>query len=213
MNRYRILVLGFALLVVVVLPALVQAAPLALPPRPTPQPTATSVPQPAPAGGSIELRVQFPEAWPWDEVPWQELWTVVQWQDAPDHWRDVEGWRGGLDSVATGEGGSVVGQKVWWVGEPELGEGPFRWLVTQGEGGESLATSALFDLPSVGGGTVTVEAALEPPLSAPPLLPMAGGAPPGGLWLLLVGGLVVLGAALMVAACWRTGRSRRGRCR
>jgi len=76
------------------------------------------------------------------------------------NWHDVEGWQGTLDSVATGEGGTVMGKKVWWVAERDLGTGPFRWVVTRDEGGRLLGTSEPFDLPGAVGATVTVEVSL-----------------------------------------------------
>ncbi len=123
---------------------------------PTPPPAA----RPAPAGAQIELRVQFPPTWPWTKSHWQELWTVVQWQDTWGDWHDVEGWQGALDDVEIGEGGEVVGQKVWWVAESDLGKGPFRWRVYQGW--RLLAQSGTFDLPDSNGATVMVEVSLVP---------------------------------------------------
>jgi len=152
-------------LAVASLSSLVQTA-VALPPRPTPEPTATPTVQPellskpVPSGGSIELRVQFPSTWPWEKSHWQDLWTVVQWQDEWGHWRDVEGWQGGLDAVGIGEGGEVVGRKMWWVAESDLGRGPFRWRVYQGW--RLLAQSGTFDLPDSNGATVMVEVSLAP---------------------------------------------------
>jgi len=108
--------------------------------------------------------VQFSQAWPWGTAPWQDLWTVVQYQKGPEGgWVDVEGgWRGGLDDVVVGEDGEIVGKKVWWVAEADLGRGPFRWRVYRSKGGWLLITSEQFYLPSLNGGTVTVEVSLEP---------------------------------------------------
>jgi hypothetical protein len=134
----------------------------ALPPRP-PTPTFTDVAsaRSAPAGGSIELRVRFPAAWSGRGSPWQELWTVVQWQDPhTGTWREVEGWRGTLDGVG-GEGGNVAGHKTWWVAQRDLGTGPFRWLVYRSKGGPLSVASEPFDLPAGSGGTVVVEVTLE----------------------------------------------------
>jgi hypothetical protein len=136
----------------------------ALPPRPPlPTPTAWSEPaaRSAPDDGFIELRVRFPAAWPGRESPWQELWTVVQWQyPHTNTWREVEGWQGTLDGVR-GEGGAVAGHKTWWVAERDLGAGPFRWLVYRSEGGPLLVASEPFDLPAGAGRTVVVEVTLE----------------------------------------------------
>ena len=134
-----------------------------LPPRPTPRP----IPQPSakprpPAGAWLELRAQFPSTWPWDSVHWQELWTVVQWQDPyTRYWHDVDGWRGGLDDVTVDEGGAVLGGKGWWVAEKDFGTGPFRWAIFQGQRGELLSVSEPFDLPDSTGATATIEVLLE----------------------------------------------------
>jgi len=109
--------------------------------------------------GVIELQVHFPSTWPWNEVHWQELWTVAQWQDNEGRWRDVEGWRGTLDRVVVDEEEQVVGRKTWWVAESDLGRGPFRWRVYRSQGGRLLATSDEFTLPE----TVAVEVVLESP--------------------------------------------------
>jgi hypothetical protein len=134
----------------------------ALPPRPpTPTFTVVAPTRSAPDSGSIELRVRFPAALPGRESPWQELWTVVQWQDPhTGTWRDVESWQGTLDGVR-GEGGAVVGHKTWWVAQRDLGTGPFRWLVYRSQGGPLSVTSEPFDLPAGGGETVGVEVILE----------------------------------------------------
>jgi hypothetical protein len=134
------------------------SSPNLLPPLPTLPPAAKGPPPRA----SIELHARFPQAWPWGTVHWQELWTVVQWQDAWGGWHDVEGWRGELDEVATGDEGEVVGHKTWWVAKSDLGTGPFRWLVYEGRQGRRLATSVPFDLPDTRGRTERVEVSLAP---------------------------------------------------
>jgi hypothetical protein len=140
-----------------------QAAPSALPPRPTPPvspalpprpepvPDAHSTSAPAPTGGYIELDVQMGEAWAEGGVPWQALWTVVQWQDRLGNWHDVEGWQGTPDRADSEEC-----KKVWWVARADLGKGPFRWVVYQRRGAKLLAQSESFDLPHVVGETVSV---------------------------------------------------------
>ena len=142
-----------ALLALAAAPSLTQLARADLPPRPTPQPT-SAVPKPAPTGGLIELHVQFPEA---ISYQWQELWTVVQWQDEWGYWRDVAGWQGTLDSVAEG-----AGAKTWWVAEEDLGGGPFRWRVYRSAGGWLLVQSDEFYLPTRKGQAVAVAVTLEP---------------------------------------------------
>jgi hypothetical protein len=108
--------------------------------------------------GTIQLQAQFSHEWPWNEVHWQDLWTVVQWQDAEGIWHDVEGWKGTLDDVTIGEDGQVVGHKTWWVSKVHLGEGPFRWLVYQKS--KRLALSETFHLPGSIGGTEFVQVVL-----------------------------------------------------
>jgi len=138
----------------------------ALPPRP-PTPTFTPIPPPsqqlASTVAQIELCAQFPSAWPWNEIHWQELWTVVQWQDNKGQWHDVEGWRGTLDRVVVDGDEEIVGRKTWWVSASDLGEGPFRWLVYRAEGGRLLVSSEEFYLPGADGQTAMVEVALERP--------------------------------------------------
>lgn len=136
-----------------------------LPPRPTVIP-GTNVPgsdlssNPAKDGGRIQLHAQFSQAWPWNELHWQSLWTVVQWYDADGNWHVVDGWQGNLDTIEQKEAG-WVGQKEWWAGAEILGSGPYRWLVYR-QDGQLLATSDAFALPDVPGGLIIVELLLEP---------------------------------------------------
>ena len=125
-------------------------------------PTATPLPRPStPArGGAIELRAQLAWNWPQDETPWQNLWTVIQWQDRWGRWHDVEGWQGTLDRLVPGERGTGI--KVWWVGESDLGTGPFRWLVYRERDGRLLARSKPFYLPQHARGMVAVQVAIAP---------------------------------------------------
>jgi len=145
-------------------PAATQAAPADLPPRPTPQPTAVSdlpgrpTSPPAnsrsrrPTGGFITLRVPLGAPWASTDAPWQELWTVVQWEDRAGNWHHVEGWQGTLDEVSDGQG-----RKVWWVADDDLGTGPFRWMVYQRRDGRLLIRSESFHLPHRVGEVVVVE--------------------------------------------------------
>jgi hypothetical protein len=128
----------------------------ALPPRPT-VPAGDVKPS---AQAQIQLQVQFPGSWPWQTTPWQNLWTIVQWQDPQGIWHDVEGWKGTLDEVKISDSGDVTGYKTWWVGGEHMGKGPFRWRVYQGEGGYLLATSESFDLPSIDKATLLVKVPL-----------------------------------------------------
>ena len=159
--------IGSVLLTITALSGLAKAAPVALPPRPptrTPQvaPQPTSLPALATVldGAMIELRVQFPQ----DrlEYHWQELWTVVQWQDEFDNWREVEGWQGTPDEVVSGEGGRVDGKKVWWLSGDLFGQGPFRWMVYRSQGKKLIVESELFYLPDRDGATLLVETSLAP---------------------------------------------------
>lgn len=154
--RWRCVLTFVASLVVLMLAALTsptQIAQAGLPPRPTPQPASSEA---ALAGmASIELRVHLGQMG--QAVRWQELWTVVQWQDASGKWHDVEGWRGALDEMVNGEG-----RKVWWVYRRDLGTGPFRWVIYQSPSGGLLASSNVFHLPGAEGQAVDVAVKLKP---------------------------------------------------
>jgi hypothetical protein len=148
--------LACALLLVEGLAGPLQTASAALPPRPTPvTPTSTPTGPEEPAGAWIELRAYPPPGDP--SFTWQELWTVVQWQDINDGWHDVEGWRGTPDRVAEG-----AGSKVWWVAQKDFGTGPFRWIVHLGQGSEHLVQSDPFTLPDAAGAILTIEVQLAP---------------------------------------------------
>ena len=141
-------------------PAQQAATPTSPPPTWTPGPAPIKTPQGAPlpepgwGGGAIELQVRFSPA---RLKHWQEVWAVVQWQDAWGDWHDVEGWRGTLDEIVGAEG-----RKTWWVYRQDLGKGPFRWLVYDRAGGKLLAASQSFNLPGASGQTVKVQVELEP---------------------------------------------------
>lgn len=123
--------------------------------------TPETQPTPVPVTGAlIELRVIFPDTWPWGELHWQDLWTAVQWQDADGAWHTVAGWQGTLEDITLGE--QVVGWKRWWVDKKNLGAGPFRWVLYRDYGGPALATSEPFDLPATLGTVVMVEVAPTP---------------------------------------------------
>ena len=66
-------------------------------------------------------------------------WTAVQWQDMDGEWHTVEGWQGTLDEEY---------RISWWLGEEHFGQGPFRWLIFDNEGGEMLFRSQTFYMPS-----------------------------------------------------------------
>lgn len=120
-------------------------------------PPAQPAPQSALTGAQIQLRLQFSQDWHATGIPWQELWTVVQWQDEWGYWRDVAGWQGTLDQVQDGEG-----KKTWWLDEGLLGKEPFRWRVYRSQAGTLLATSDPFDLPTSTGATATIKMSLGP---------------------------------------------------
>ncbi|MCP5098728.1 MAG: hypothetical protein GY943_24520 [Chloroflexi bacterium] len=132
-----------------------------LPPRSEPVIGSSAVSNPDDLkGGRLFLRVHFSEDWPWDELHWQEdLWHVVQWHDHDKTWRDVDGWQGSLDSIAQENG--WIGQKELWIDEGDLGAGPFRWMVYDGNG-RVMATSPEFYLPGDVTGFVEVDLGLEP---------------------------------------------------
>ena len=131
----------------------------ALPPRPDPETDPTG--DDPSNGGPLILLVQFPQDWPWEHVHWQNLHTVVQWQDPyTGKWHDVQGWKGTLDTVEIDTSGLVTGKKTWWFGGKDLGTGPFRWLVYGSPKDSLLATSTAFNLPDSAGGSITITVAL-----------------------------------------------------
>lgn len=72
--------------------------------------------------------------------PTTDMWAVVEWY-APetDQWHMVEGWQGQFTN----------GEVQWWVGEDQLGQGPFRWVVyTQEIDGKLVKISDEFNLPA-----------------------------------------------------------------
>jgi hypothetical protein len=164
-NRVMVIVIALTVIMMVLFSSLALTA-QALPIRPTPEdPTEVPTEEPPAPGtarlpnlGAIELRAAFPETWPWGQRAWDEVWTVVEWQDDGGEWRVVEGWQGTLDEVSQEDG--VTGRKTWWVGKPNLGRTPFRWRVYQSRGGLLLATSETFSLPASTHETVRVEIAL-----------------------------------------------------
>ena len=151
-------------------PAFTQAAPAILPPRPptqvptaTPQhlnPTATPVlvlPTTSPVPGSHSAGVAAAALELQAEAP-ATAWTVVQWAGG-GQWFDVEGWRGEL---------GPTGQVEWWVLPPQFGLGPFRWVVYNQAGGQMVAVSADFYLPSSAADHVVVTVMPVPTATAKP---------------------------------------------
>jgi len=109
-----------------------------LPPRPTLTPTPAPPHEGSEVGAHIVLEVVDAPA---------DAWSVVQWQDFAGGWHDVEGWRGSLDQS---------GMRRWWVAPKDFDTGPFRWVVTQGQGGAIVWVSESFSLPAKGRETVLV---------------------------------------------------------
>ncbi|MBN1813130.1 MAG: hypothetical protein JXA14_14940 [Anaerolineae bacterium] len=141
------LIVACAVLLAISISPLVDIARADLPPRPNPPAPTGSNGGKSPAGAPIALRATFSPGWPWDRVHWQELWTVVEWQSAEGAWYAVAGWQGTLDRIMVEENGDIVGEKEWWVYEPNLGQGPFRWLVYAERDGRPIAASDPFHLP------------------------------------------------------------------
>lgn len=108
----------------------------------TPQPLAVQLLYPKLTGAFIELQA---------EPLRPGLWTRIQWQDAFGAWRDIEGWQGFFNEDQ---------RVLWYVGEEHLGNGPFRWLVYENQGGDLLATSQPFSMPSRSGEVLRVEVSL-----------------------------------------------------
>jgi len=165
-------------------------------PGPVPVKTPVSTPAPHHPGGAwIRLRVR-------GSGGLENLWTEVQWQDGEGEWHLVEGWQGPLEGL----GDEWV--REWWVSQSQFGEGPFRWAIYWGAGGDLLALSAPFTLPETEGATRWVEVSLEAAPPAPiPLLPLSGGGISWVPYLLL---LVGIGAILAGIACAVGGRRGRG---
>jgi hypothetical protein len=147
------------------------APPPPLPPVPTatftPVPTATSGLIAPFSGAFIRLHLQFSQTWSWDEMPWQALYTIVQWQDNEGTWHNVVGWQGTLDAVEPTADGHIMGYKTWWLAEDNFGTGPFRWQVYYRQ--QLLTTSELFYLPARTRRNLPIQVTLSPQVSAPPL--------------------------------------------
>lgn len=97
-------------------------------------------------GAHIELYVE--------DAP-VDAWASVQWQDETGGWQNVETWQGPLE-----EDGDY---KSWWVDPKDFGKGPFRWLLTDGDGGSILAVSEEFALPTDVNEVLITVISLKPP--------------------------------------------------
>lgn len=135
-----------------------------LPPRFGDKPFPTATPSiitahSSTSGAKIQLQLQFPYSWAWDEMPARELQTVVQWRDSQGEWHNVNGWQGNLDKLNTTADSTISGEKSWWVSGDLMGKGTFRWTVNWNN--TALATSEPFSLPVVNNSVVVVEVVLE----------------------------------------------------
>ena len=115
-----------------------------LPPRPE-APTAP-VASTTLSGAQIKLIVTDPAGGEWTEIEWQDPNT--------GDWHKVDGWRGSMIA----DGSTAV--QVWWVDRDQFGDGPFRWLVYDAEGGELVATSENFETPKNNEQVITVTMAI-----------------------------------------------------
>lgn len=113
-----------------------------LPPRLPPRPGEPETPTPVPIyGASIQLH---------SSTSMPGAWTVVEWQNEHGEWYVVTGWQGNLDDGDNDK-------KRWWVYTDDFGSSPFRWQVYDSKGGELLATSESFELPTQNFQVVTVD--------------------------------------------------------
>ncbi len=111
----------------------VHAAPN-LPPRPTLTPTSTPAPTSTPVSPAPNLaRILLVAG-----SAYEGAWTVVQWQDKPGEWHDVEDWQGEVRN----------GWIRWRVAPKDWNTGPFRWQVYDKADGTLLASTASFTLPT-----------------------------------------------------------------
>ena len=144
-------------------------APAVLPTRvDTPPPISRAKREPPPVGAWIELRMACQPSCA--VLPWQEMWTVVQWQDGLGRWHDVEGWQGKMEVI-----GGDQATRSWWVDHKDFGAGPFRWLICQENCHNPLGASASFYLPDGLNRVVAVEVTAY--LESDPSLPLKPGNP------------------------------------
>lgn len=146
MKHVRIALFSFGLAGLLLAALLAMQAPSAaqaLPPRPTEAPPTAAPPEVT--GGFIVLTINMDE-------PTNDVWTAVEWQDPhTDVWHLVDGWQGAPNANH---------EVRWYVGQEDLGSGPFRWLVYDAPEGDLLATSETFMLPEHARQTVAVVATL-----------------------------------------------------
>ena len=149
----RILPVGLVSLLLVMIAGLFLSnstplqASVSLPPRPTLTATPTNTPSPPPVNTTTPppspVKTDTPKPENLARIllvagsVYEGAWTVVQWQDKPGMWHDVEGWQGHVRN----------GWIRWRVAPKDWGTGPFRWLVYDKAGGTFLASTASFTLP------------------------------------------------------------------
>lgn len=164
LNRYTLLALfGLAVILVLTFVHGAMADDFGLPPRgtqPIVMPDTTVEHNMHYDGARLQVHALFSQSWPWDELHWQNVWTVIEWYDGQETWYPVAGWQGSLDAIAQGDAG-WVGTKEWWVGKKDLGTGPFRWKIYEYSGGPLLVTSEPFNLPEAAGTTLILQPTLD----------------------------------------------------
>lgn len=163
LNRYTLLALfGLAAILLLSFGHGAMAEDYGLPPRGT-QPIVVSDTIANPEkhdGARLQVHALFSESWPWDQLHWQNVWMVIEWYDNQGTWYPVAGWQGNLDAIAQGEVG-WVGTKEWWVGQENLGTGPFRWQIYEYPGGPLLVSSEPFNLPEAPNTTLVLQPILQ----------------------------------------------------
>ncbi|MEJ5309993.1 MAG: hypothetical protein WHX52_09490 [Anaerolineae bacterium] len=155
-NKRLVAVVTMLAIAVLLLPVQPVGAAI-LPPRPAPLPESSSGSEFTEEGcvASIALHVHFSRVE--QAYRWQELRTVVEWQDGLGNWHKVEGWQGALDEVVEG-----VGRKVWWISRANLGTGPFRWTVYRDSSGKRPVYSEAFRMPDAVGQLAIVDVTVGP---------------------------------------------------
>lgn len=113
-------------------------------------------------GAKLSLKVQYDENWPFEEKHWQDVYIMVRWADQFGNWHPVEGWQGNVDEVGQ-ENLAWVSHKEWWVGHDQMGSGPYRWFIYDGEGGEMVFESESFFLPEKNGEEMVIKTTLRAP--------------------------------------------------
>lgn len=124
-----------------------------------PSPTPTWTPWPGPWNGGVIL-VCVPR-------PPRDAWAGVQWQDKLGQWHDIESWLAVFDGRdAPFRSGEVCTRR--WVGRPNFGEKPFRWVIYYQRGGGIWGFSRPFSFPDTVGQWVWAEMPATPPDLASP---------------------------------------------